>query len=502
MAADWIGKVGSNRKISPYAGRFIPILAFLALEILYFLPMAWGWHSVPFHLFSPRFTGVEYHRSLPAALERMPGNDATPVIMDYPNEYYTALQLRRGRLPWWNPDVGTGRPWIGNAQVHPFSPLLLPLLIHPSPWTYTLQFLLGSLICLLGAYWLFRLMDLQALPAFLGAALWTWNPFSASVYIMSSVWAYWWMPLAAAGTLLAVRRGRSAGWLITAAALSLMVLCGQPETALVLGEMYAVLVLCMIAGKRTRSIPAGRLAAGLAVSALLAVALCAAQWVPILVVLRNSVWYKSSAGGAVSGLTHPLRDFLDPFSVVFLPPAVLALALSAFRRLRWEAVGFGLMFLFCLGFTQHGVSESLPYRLLRLDGIVPALHGAELACVPAAGLCALGLQFLLSAEGPLAGRRLKIAAAIVCLGLSGWAVYALSRGAEAGWMAAGWLAASALAFIWCLAAVSREMRTTSAALLAGLLILFPLASNQFLYPYFSGSPQPHWRAFIHMEGPA
>jgi len=149
------------------------VLSFLLLEVFYFLPVTIGWHSVPFHLFNSKFTGVDYRRDLPEYLAHMPGNDATAVLMDYPNEYYTVSSIRSGRMPWWNPYIGMGRAWIGNAQVHPFSPLLIPMYIHPSPWTYTLQFVLGSLVCLIFAYLFFRILGLSLLPSIAGASLWT-----------------------------------------------------------------------------------------------------------------------------------------------------------------------------------------------------------------------------------------------------------------------------------------------------------------------------------------
>jgi len=491
----------TSRSRRPSSRHLYVLMGLLTLELLYFLPMAWGWHSVPFHLFSPRFTGVEYQRSLPPSLRHMPGNDATAVIMDYPNEYYTALRIRHGAIPWWNPDIGMGRAWLGNAQVHPFSPLLLPLVIHPSPWTYTLQFLLGSLICFLGAFWLFRLMDLSLLPAFAGSALWTWNPFTASSYIMSSVWAYWWLPLALAGILFAVRKRHPAGWFLAAAALALMVLCGQPETALILGEMCGILLICMVAGRApVAGLSPKWLAGGLLLTAVLAAALSAAQWVPILEVVRSAVWYKSQGITSAARLTHPMSQFLNPLSDVFLAPALLgSVALLAGKRMRWEVAGFGCVLFFSLGFSQPAVFETLPYRLLRLNGLIPPLHGVELACVPVAALCALGLQTLCSDGNPSPPTLQRLGAATLCIVLTAWSLDALWPLAGTRSMPAGWLSACALGFLFALFASARKSRGVALGILTGLLVLYPLATQQFLYPYFSGSPQPDWQAFLHMK---
>jgi hypothetical protein len=462
--------------------------------LAYCLPLLWGWHSVPFHLLGPKYSGSECARDLPPDLRRLPGNDATGVIMDYPNEYYTAQRVRRGDLPWWNPEIGAGRPWIGNAQVHPFSPLLLPFVAWPSPWTYTLQFVLGSLACLWGARRFLSLLGAAPLAAALGATLWTWNPYTCSSVIMSSVWAYWWFPWALAGIVLALRDERPAGWALAAAAGALMVLCGQPETTLFLAEMAGIFALFLAVRHGSVGTTPRRLA-GLGLGLALCLLLSAGQWYPILEVLRDSEWYKSAGLEHASVLTHPLADFFRPGALVFLLPVSLASwALLLRRGSRWGAAAWAATLAFCLAFSLPAVAQSWPFRLLRLDGIAPPLHAAELACIPAAAMAALGYSALLGKAAAPLPRLLEATACTLGVLLLAVGLWRTGPAGASAAVSAAWLVAGTLAF--CLAALLPAGRWTVPLVLASALLAatYPLAAQRFLYPYFSGCPQPDWRA--------
>ena len=62
----------------------------------------------------------------------------------------------------------------------------------------------AAIVCLCGGYGFFRLVGCDPSSSLLGSALWTWNPFTTICLQMSSVWAYWWMPLALCGLVLAL----------------------------------------------------------------------------------------------------------------------------------------------------------------------------------------------------------------------------------------------------------------------------------------------------------
>ena len=474
--------------------------AFAAVELAFFLPMTWGWYPVPIHIFNPRFTGVEYQRHLPKPLNRLQSFDPTGVMMDFPNEYYTFARLRRGELPWWNPDIGCGRPWIGNAQVHAFSPLLLPLLIHLSAWSFSLQFVLGSAACLFGSFWFFRLLGCDRFLAFLGSALWTWNPFTTICLQMSSVWAYWWMPWAFCGLALALRHGVFFGWALAGSAFALMVLCGQPETALWLAYLSLFLLVPLWLAGRPHSLGPRWVMGGVLVMVLLALALSAAQWGPILDVLKDASWYKSK--GLPPGYeTASIWSLFGPSNSVFLLPALCGLAVLAFRPRCYLAIGFSLMLLFCMCLSVPTLFESPPFRLLRAGGIIPAFHGAELAFVPLTALAVLGLGALRAeaARGP--GPLMRRSALAVAVVLTALALFRLEPFGEGRWIPALWLLLGLVAFL--LVSQWKEGGSRPGLLIAFAFftVTYPLAATQFQYPDFGGSPLPAWQAFLNQAAP-
>ncbi len=319
---------GSSRRggLSPEAAAGLLAGAVL---VLHFLPLLWGWHAVPFHLLAPAFTGGNQAaaRHLPPALRHLPGDDPTGVLLDYPGAHYTAQRLRRGEIPWWNPLAGTGRAWTGNGQVFPFSPFLLPFVAWPSPHTYSLGLVLLALYSLVSAFAFFRESGAPSPAAALGAFLWTFSPFACASWAMSSVWAYWCFPAAAAGTSRALRTGSLFAWAAAGAASALMALSGQPETAFLLALGLPLLFLFHPTAPRS-----ARGWLGLSLCAAAAVLLSAPQWAPLLDTALRYSSYKGAGLAHALNLAHSPLSFLDPSSSVFLPPFLWAGVFLALTR--------------------------------------------------------------------------------------------------------------------------------------------------------------------------
>src|SRR5262245_48058023 len=77
--------------------------------------------------------------------------DTSGVLVHYPAQSIAAEELRRGRLPLWNPFIGAGAPLLAEAHSTPLSPLLLPYYLHPSESTYTWYLLLRVVLAAAGA---------------------------------------------------------------------------------------------------------------------------------------------------------------------------------------------------------------------------------------------------------------------------------------------------------------------------------------------------------------
>lgn len=481
----------------PESGRFRRALWRLlpgAALVLTFLPLLWGWHAVPFHLLAPSFTGGRQAaaRSLPPLLRHLPGDDPTGVLLDYPDALYTAQRLRRGEVPWWNPLAGTGRAWTGNGQVFPFSPFLLPFVAAPSPRTYSLQWVLLALFSLVFAHAFLREAEVSPPGAALGALLYTFSPFACASWTMSSVWAYWCFPAAAAGTLRALRTGSFFHWAAAGAALALTALSGQPETAFLLGMGVPLLFLFHpVAPRRLRGW------AGLALCAAAAALLAAPQWAPLL---DTALRYSSYKGAGLSGalnLAHAPSSFFDPSSTVFLPPFLWAGALLALGRrpLGGPARASLSALLLCLLEAVPGVNALLPFRILRAGGIIPPLHVDELAVVPLAILAALGFAGLLGRRGgdpPLPAALRGTALALWGI-LTAWAL--LQRAALPG---APLLGTLWMVLLFGLGAIllTIQQDPKRISLLMGVLALLgallPQALSGFRYPGFSPAASPRW----------
>jgi hypothetical protein len=486
--------------MTPPAGRqrwFLIAALLLCVELLYFLPVAAGWNALPWHAFNPLFTGVQAKRDLPKPLRWLPSKDATGLIILYPCEYYSATRVREGGLPWWNPAIGGGRPGLGSGQMHPFSPLLLPFLAAPGAFSYSLQFVLGSLLCLFGAYWFLRLLGLPPPLAAGGAALWTWNPFTHTALLLDAVWAAWFLPWAFAGVLYALTKRRPAGWLIASAAAALMALCGHIESAAYLAEIVALFALVCWTAMR-REVPFRFFLGGMALVVFLAAALSAAQWVPLLQVLKDATTYKAYGVAGTNQIPSPWIFFSAPLQDFFLMPVLWSLALLTIRRRPAASVaGLWAATLFSLGFYLPWISTSLPYRLLRLGGVMPSLHGAELTVFPVGALAAIGLWRLVNSDEAAPGAPARWFAAALCLALSLWSLAALWPMGDGLWIPALWLVLCGLLCVALL--LSRRVPQSAAAALLLVAALYPLAAFQFRYPDFSPAPQPDWRALLDQE---
>jgi len=464
-----------------------------AVLILTFLPLLRGWHAVPFHLLAPPFTGGNpaAARDLPPALRHLPGDDPTGVLLDYPGALHTARRLRRGEVPWWNPLAGTGRAWIGNGQVFPFSPFLLPFVAAPSPHTYSLGLVLLALYSLFFAHAFFREGGMAQPAAVLGALLWTFSPFACTTWSMSSVWAFWCFPAAALGALRALRTQSLLAWAFTGAALALASLSGQPETALLLALGVPLLFLFHPFAPRSRR---GWL--GLALSAFAAVLLSAPQWAPLLDTALRYSSYKGAGLARALELAHSPSSFFDPSSSVFLPPFLWAGALLAFTRrpLRWEVKAAAAGSLLCLLQSVPLLNATLPLRLIRLGGLIPPLHADELAVVPLSVLAAFGFaEILPGEEGGRAGAAWRRGALLLWTALTLWALLRRAQVPGAPRLGLLWLGGLLLigaALLGPKVPLRRRGPLLSALALGGALL--PTALAGFRYPGFSPAASPRW----------
>ncbi|HEX7706546.1 MAG TPA: YfhO family protein [Thermoanaerobaculia bacterium] len=233
--------------------------------------------------------------------------------VDYfqPLRWFTAEELKAGRLPLWNPYSASGEPWLANPQTGVFYPPTWVFLLLPFATAYMFH-LLGHLVILgWGAYLLFTRTGSRG-AALVGAVAVTFSgPTLSLLDVSNNLTTLAWLPLAlwcaAAG---AWRRG--------GIVLALAFLGGEPFLAAVTAILYAVTLL----GSRSASEPEpsrlSRRAMLLLLSAVVAAGLSAVQLLPFVETLQGS----DRASGL--GRAQILRESMPPgdWLRIVVPPTL------------------------------------------------------------------------------------------------------------------------------------------------------------------------------------
>lgn len=212
-----------------------------------------------------------------------------------PLRWFTAEELKGGRLPLWNPYSASGEPWLANPQTGVFYPPTLLFLVLPFPAAYML-FLLGHLVLLgCGAYLLFARTASRGAAMVGAVAVMFCGPTLSLLDINNNLATIAWLPLV---LWCAAERA----WRRGAVVLAMSFLAGEPFFAGVAAVMFAIVAA------RPRTI---------ALAGAGAFGLSAIQLFPFLEVLNGS----DRAAGMSESLI--LRESMPPgdWLRVAMPPA-------------------------------------------------------------------------------------------------------------------------------------------------------------------------------------
>ncbi|MEO8349867.1 MAG: hypothetical protein ABI610_13220, partial [Acidobacteriota bacterium] len=240
------------------------------------------------------YNGVDPWRR--PALERGAAPAANPILSDLafasvPWRAAVRESIALGRVPLWNRFILAGNPLLGSASPAIFHPATWLAIFLPVPlsWTFTCAFTL--FLALLCAWVFFRELDLQPLPALVGAVGWAFSTYM--VFFLG-----WSVGLSTASfplLLLGLRRlaeGRP-GVGLTVAGFLLSFAGGHPESTfhcVAAGAVYFVWEL--LASGRGRRRRAGALGASL-LAAVLGLALAGPQLLPLLEAVQHSSEYRT-----------------------------------------------------------------------------------------------------------------------------------------------------------------------------------------------------------------
>ena len=151
-----------------------------------------------------------------------------------PLRYFTAVELRNFRLPFWNPYNASGEPWLANPQTAVFYPPFWIFLIVPFAQAYVIFLLLHLVLLGCGSFLLFSRFA-SARAAFIGAmTLMLCGPTLSMLDISNNLTTFAWIPL----VLWCGLSGASS--IACGSAIAMSFLAGEPLFAAIGAVMFAL----------------------------------------------------------------------------------------------------------------------------------------------------------------------------------------------------------------------------------------------------------------------
>jgi hypothetical protein len=261
------------------------------------------------------WSATPWSTSRPAGVQPSGSNfelgDATEVFQ--PFLAYTRSVLPH--VPLWNPFIGSGRPFVGNAQSAVFSPFSLPAYVLSFWRSLAVIAALKLFVAAFGTYLLGRALGMRFGGALLAGVVYAFGQFIVSwlSWPASSVWV--WIPWLLLMTEHLVRRADSLSVTGLAAVVALQYLGGHPESSLhavfVTVAFFALRVLQARRAGGSVAVPAVAFGVGLiAGTALAAIAL-----VPVLELLSHSdqIAHRAASVALVGAQHEPPRSLLTLF---------------------------------------------------------------------------------------------------------------------------------------------------------------------------------------------
>jgi hypothetical protein len=300
-----------------------------------------------------------------------------------PLRYFTALELRQGRMPLWNPYNASGEPWLANPQTGVFYPPTWLFLLLPFATAYTIFLLLHLFLLAWSAYLLFARFASAEGALIAAVALTICGPTLS--LLDTNLTTFAWLPLILWSALAGV------GAPACGAIIALSFLAGEPFYAAVGALMFVIL--------RRRDIVD---------VALTGFCLSAVQLLPFLAavgisdraggvgreeILRDSMpltdWLRLAAPAPMAGIPH--EQFI-PVLYIGLVPCILAV-IALVGAIRRRAVHAWLVLLVIAVIVSSGsffapvgaLLTALPLTLLRYPARVAPLGALAVIALAAIG---------------------------------------------------------------------------------------------------------------------
>lgn len=318
----------------------------------------------------------------------------------YPAQHLWRQSILHGHLPLWNPYIFTGMPLFGDAQYSIFYPSMLLNLFLPLHRALATDLALHAFMLAAFMYLFLRRLSLSVMSAFLGAVVLAFSGFVAvRVHHVSLIRTLAWLPLLlyiVAG--FSPRRGVLRTALAIGVVLALMVFAGHAQTILISGLVAAIFGVWRSRSLRhTPSAPVSGgfvpLVAALALGAVIASLLAAAQILPAAELVRQSERSGGTDFGFATSFSLPVRQLPMLFSPRLFGTPTRGIYWGEW--LYWEMVGYAgivplVLALVGLMFAQRG--DRFFWLAIGLAGVGLAL-GKALFLYPVAYWLVPGLAY-------------------------------------------------------------------------------------------------------------
>ncbi|MDD5131079.1 MAG: YfhO family protein [bacterium] len=372
-----------------------------------------------------------------------------------PMHVYASEGVWRGIMPFWNPYIFSGMPFLATLQHAIFYPLSLVHYLFPFITGFKYLFIAQYVLAGLGLYLLLRSFSLSPASSLAGIIVFTFNGYLSSILnLLTTLSAVTWLTF---GLLFFMRAGNKRGWfwpVLLSFVLALEFYSGQPEVMyfnLILLIAYSLYLLCSKSA-RTKDILFILLVSGIAAWLLIQPLFLLLKEMLSLSVREKGVKYDLASFWSL----HPLElvtTFIRSFSWDFV-------GLRTWFRQSWLIsfyFGFLPLFFMALSYRNPGYRKLVRFfTWLGLAGLIIALgkytpiHKFLYAFMPGFNLvrypvkyiyildlsmvvlAGIGLEFLLTAgEDKKNTKRLAVFSGSV---LGGYALFYLCRNNIADWL--------------------------------------------------------------------
>jgi len=229
-----------------------------------------------------------------------------------PGKVFTAHWLQQGVLPFWNPTIFAGIPWIGDINQSIIYPTTLLFVFLPPAIALNVTILIHVISTFVGMSVLARRLSAAKWASFLAAILWTFNPqITGSINNISTLQSLSWMPWVVFFGLGVASKNKAKsgrGVILFCFAVLAQFLGGYPQHVIysiataVIFSLYVVLDEGDTANNSLQTF--WRWLLQWMVAAVLVVPLTAVAWLPFLETLQQSTRVIQTTSQAAAGSLH------------------------------------------------------------------------------------------------------------------------------------------------------------------------------------------------------